>query len=215
VALVEEDRVLSEESTHEGMVHSERLLVMIDGACRASRCTVRDLSAIAVSIGPGSFTGLRIGLSVAKGLAYATGASIVAVPTLHAIALEAADDTATRGVRMILASLDARRDEVYCQLFHRTPDGLAPDGEAADCAVTELAGKLAGLDVALAGTGAAKVARVLPPSARWIIAGGERGCVSSARVALEGARMLARGELADASTLEPRYIKEFFLARHH
>jgi tRNA threonylcarbamoyladenosine biosynthesis protein TsaB len=87
---------------------------MADAACHA-----RDLDAIAVSIGPGSFTGLRTGLGLAKGMVYALGRPLVAVPTLDALAAVAAGEPGER----VCAILDARKGEVYAALYQVADDG--------------------------------------------------------------------------------------------
>jgi len=83
-----------------------------------------DLSGIAVGIGPGSFTGLRIGLSYAKGLAFASGAKIIGVASLDALAAAALDAPAARPGLQVCALLDARKGEVYAALYEIVADGL-------------------------------------------------------------------------------------------
>jgi tRNA threonylcarbamoyl adenosine modification protein YeaZ len=98
--------------------HAVSLLSLIEEVLRDGSCTVRDLDAVAVSGGPGSFTGLRIGLSVAKGLAYATGARLIAVSTLEALARTVAHLDAR-----ICPVLDARKGELYAACF-QSSNGL-------------------------------------------------------------------------------------------
>jgi tRNA threonylcarbamoyladenosine biosynthesis protein TsaB len=92
--------------------HSERLMTTIDYALAQSGCTISDMDFFAVAIGPGSFTGLRIGLSTVKGFSYATGKPVVSVPTLEALA---------RNFPFccypVCTMLDARKKEVYAALF--------------------------------------------------------------------------------------------------
>ena len=92
--------------------HAVSLLSLIEEVLQYGSCSVRDLDAVAVSGGPGSFTGLRIGLSVAKGLAYATGACLVAVPTLEALAR-----TVAHLDGKVCPVLDARKGELYAACF--------------------------------------------------------------------------------------------------
>lgn len=98
---------------------------VLDGAGYA----IDDVDLIAVSVGPGSFTGLRIGLSIAKGFALATGCDVVGVPTLEALAHVAAGR-----IGLICPVLDARKGEVYAALFRSTAEGLTRVAE--DCATT-------------------------------------------------------------------------------
>lgn len=111
-ALVDEGGLLAEAFLNVSITHSERLLPTIDWLLRQARVRLGDLSGIGVSIGPGSFTGLRIGLSTAKGFAMATGLPVVAVPTLEAMAW-----TLPRCRDQICPLLDARKAEVYAALF--------------------------------------------------------------------------------------------------
>ena len=112
VAVVGEDRILCETILNVEVTHSERLLPAIDRAPGVEP----DATA---SIGPGSFTGLRIGLSTAKGLAYATGLPLVGVPTLEAMAW-----TMPAARWQICPVLDARKHEVYAALFQHDRAGL-------------------------------------------------------------------------------------------
>jgi tRNA threonylcarbamoyladenosine biosynthesis protein TsaB len=86
VGLRIDGQCVSERSRIADGSHAVSLLSLIEEVLRDGGCAVPDLDAVAVSGGPGSFTGLRIGLSIAKGLAYATGACLIAVPTLEALA---------------------------------------------------------------------------------------------------------------------------------
>src|SRR5574341_1186511 len=112
VALVGEDRLVSEYLLNVEATHSERLLPAIDRMLCDSGVGLDAISGIAVSIGPGSFTGLRIGLSTVKGLAYANGLPVVGVPTLEALAW-----TVPFAPVQVCPVLDARKHEVYAALF--------------------------------------------------------------------------------------------------
>jgi len=119
VGLVVDGEIVAERSQHADRgAHAVSLLPLVEDVLRAGGCTVDDLDAVAVSCGPGSFTGLRIGVSVAKGLARAAGARLVGVSTLEALAKTVAD-----GRSHICAALDARRGEVYAACFVSAPDG--------------------------------------------------------------------------------------------
>ncbi len=94
--------------------HAERLHIYMDNAIKDGNINPSDLDAIAISKGPGSYTGLRIGVSAAKGLCYALDKPLISIPTLevlaHRIKIEAG---------IIVSMLDARRMEVYCAVFDR------------------------------------------------------------------------------------------------
>lgn len=107
-------RNVAEVAHEEELRHAETLLPAIDECLERAGCELGDVDGFAVSIGPGSFTGLRVGLSTAKGLALATDAWLVGVPTLEAYARAAGGTTADA---QVLVCLDARKGEVYSALF--------------------------------------------------------------------------------------------------
>ena len=127
VGLVCNGSVLVEESTPAvANHHTEILLPLILRVLEEAGRALDDVRGIGVSIGPGSFTGLRIALGTAKGFAYALGQQLVGIPTLEALAR-----TITDWEGDIRPVLDARKGEVYTALFHRDPGGelhrLSPD----------------------------------------------------------------------------------------
>ena len=113
VALAKDGKtVLCKEIAEEGYSHAERLHVFIEEIIKETGITFKDLSAIAVSQGPGSYTGLRIGVSAAKGLCFALGIPLIAVDTLQVLASQVKVSSG-----LIVPMLDARRMEVYSAIF--------------------------------------------------------------------------------------------------
>ena len=113
VALAKEGKtILCKEIAEEGYSHAERLHVFIEEIIKEVGITFQDLISIAVSQGPGSYTGLRIGVSAAKGLCFALDIPLIAVDTLQVLASQA---TVSSG--LIIPMLDARRMEVYSAIF--------------------------------------------------------------------------------------------------
>lgn len=113
VALAKDGKtILCKGIAEEGYSHAERLHVFIEEIIKEAGITYQDISAIAVSQGPGSYTGLRIGVSAAKGLCYALGIPLIAVDTLQVLASQA---KVSNG--LIIPMLDARRMEVYSAIF--------------------------------------------------------------------------------------------------
>ena len=107
------ETILCKEIAEEGYSHAEKLHVFIEEAIAEAGITVQDLVAIAVSQGPGSYTGLRIGVSAAKGLCFALNIPLIAVDTLQTLASQA---NVSDG--KIIPMLDARRMEVYSEIFN-------------------------------------------------------------------------------------------------
>jgi tRNA threonylcarbamoyladenosine biosynthesis protein TsaB len=112
VALIGEEGIVAEYRLNIEITHSERLLVMIDRVLQEARVSLSKVDALAVSIGPGSFTGLRIGLATAEGLALGAAKPIVTVPTLMALASRVPFSTLP-----VVPLLDAKKKEVYWAAF--------------------------------------------------------------------------------------------------
>ena len=111
VALLQDDRLLYEVYLDGGMTHSETLMPMIDTCLKLCGLTCADIDLYAVNAGPGSFTGLRIGLAAVKGLAFPRETLCAPVSTLEALA------AAHTGEGTVLCALDARRAQVYSAAF--------------------------------------------------------------------------------------------------
>jgi tRNA threonylcarbamoyladenosine biosynthesis protein TsaB len=113
-------QTLSRQTETIGKGHAERLMAMVSQVCDAACLPLRNMERIAVTIGPGSFTGIRVGVSAARGLALALDIPVVGISTLSVLAAAARSDSRDRP---LLVAMDAKRDAVYCQLF-------GADGEA-------------------------------------------------------------------------------------
>lgn len=206
VAIVDSDSgLLASYQLNSRQTHSERLMVTIDEILKRLGLKITELAGIGISIGPGSFTGVRIGISVAKGLALAQRKPIVAVRTLEALAYRF-----FLPQRLICPLIDARRGEVYAAFFElSTPENylrrLTED-------FVELPQKL--LErikqrTIFSGTGALHYRDLIktalgeeaefPPLNRLL--------PSAEEVALLALQGLMRGEVADPFTLEPHYIR--------
>jgi len=114
VALIDEEELVSEYLLNIKVTHSERLLTVIDSIMRDSKVAISEIDGFAISIGPGSFTGLRIGVSTVKGLAFAANKPVVGIPTLDALA-----ENLLFADYLICPILDARKNEVYTALYRR------------------------------------------------------------------------------------------------
>jgi tRNA threonylcarbamoyladenosine biosynthesis protein TsaB len=119
VAILDGDVVLAE-TRSEIAGHRADLLVLVDAVCTGAAVTARDLDGIAIGAGPGSFTGLRIGMATAKGIAFAAGKPLWAVSSLAALAHE---ELSAQPGAVVVAVLDARRGEVYAGAY-RNDDGV-------------------------------------------------------------------------------------------
>lgn len=114
-----EGRVLGALSFQSGVTHSRRLLSGIDWLLKSLKLSLDDVAAIAVGLGPGSFTGLRIGLAAAKGLCHGSTKPLIGISSLDAIAAP------LRSEKLICVVMDARKQEVYSCFYRRATGGLA------------------------------------------------------------------------------------------
>lgn len=119
VAIMDEEGLIAEIRLNVKTTHSERLMTAIDSALRLANLFIPDIDAFCISIGPGSFTGLRIGLSTVKGFAFATAKPIVTVPTLDAFAW-----SLPFSAYPVCPMLDARKKEVYTALYEWKEKGF-------------------------------------------------------------------------------------------
>jgi len=187
--------------------HSSNLLRLCDEVLRATGVTVSDLAALACGAGPGSFTGLRVGLAVAKGLALADRIPLVLVSSLDALA---ADLAGSQGERLVLPCIDAGKGQVYGRLYRvagKTPAPIGTDEAALSpdelCRLVQA--QAAGAAIVAGGNGADRYLEVFraqlgAESVQFQIAG--PSALAVGRLAL--ARM-ARGEHDDLDTSVPRY----------
>jgi tRNA threonylcarbamoyladenosine biosynthesis protein TsaB len=196
VALLDDERLVAEYVLDVSVAHSERLMAAVDRVLADTRWTPRALGGLAVAIGPGSFTGLRIAVSTVKGLALALGLPIAAVPTLDAMA--AALPWAALPVCPVL---DARKGEVYASLYRWDGPVLRREWEYLALSPEALASRFAE-PVLVVGDGADAVrsphARALPPPRRL---------PSPAAVGTLGLAKLRRGESVAPAALAPLYLR--------
>lgn len=204
VALVSGERVLGETVLPRGRQISETFLSSIDRLLEASGGGPEGITHVAVSAGPGSFTGLRVGMAAAKGFCFGWGRPIVPVPTLHALALRFPEDCA-----LVCPVLDARKKEVYAGVFRWDgreclrvrpdvavpPDALPewfPRGRVLFCGDGTV--PYGGLFRARMGDRA-----LFPPP-------GE-GLPRASAVGLLGAQMVRSGKAGEAGTVVPAYLR--------
>lgn len=184
--------------------HGERLLPLVAEVMKAAALDMATLDAIAVTIGPGSFTGLRIGLAAARGLGLALARPVAGITSFLAVA--ASVPAALREGREILVAIDTKRDDVFLQRFDSTLRALAP---ARLMTVPEAMAGLPPGALLLAGDGVALLAPLLPRD-RDIVAAPGPGLIEAALFAGLVARLLAQGGGAPEGPLrtpDPFYLR--------
>jgi tRNA threonylcarbamoyladenosine biosynthesis protein TsaB len=201
--IARDDKVIGEIRLAVKNVHAEALTASARDLLALLQLSFADLDGIAVSIGPGSFTGLRIGLATAKGLAFSLSKPIVGIETLQA---QAAAVALRNG--FIVPILRARQNEVYASRYRVMGNDLAQEQPAAVFSLTEFA-KWLEPPAMLCGNGVAMVAGLLDGK-QDIEVIPEAWCeLSGGKIAVMGFRRLQHGEADDAATLEPVYVQEF------
>ncbi len=187
--------------------HSTHLTVLIEQLLANTGHQLADLTAVAVSDGPGSYTGLRIGAAAAKGLCFALDIPLVAVSTLRALAAQVAAGTARPESWLYCPMLDARRQEVYAALYtHEGQEVLVPTPLILNA--DTLAEQLAQQPLLFFGNGAAKFRAVLGESAQaGFLVGIEPSALAVGALAVAAYQ---RQEFQDVAYYEPFYLKEVY-----
>lgn len=184
--------------------HSERLMTVIDQVIAQSGLTIDALDAYAVAAGPGSFTGLRIGLSTAKGLAYAAGKPVVAVPTLEALAWNF-----PFAGHPVCVLLDARRGEVYAALYRWESGRFIRDIAEISVKAENLLERLDGT-VIFAGEGAVayrdRIIGIM--GGRALFGPADKMVPAPSNVAMLGLRMAGEGMGTDPFNAAPLYVRK-------
>lgn len=142
------DTILGSAGSEIGRGHAEQLMGFLDDALLAAGTKLSAIERIAVTVGPGSFTGIRVGVAMARGLSLALGIPAVGITTFEALAARARE---VRPGRAVLVLNDARRDEIYSQAFDASGH---PTGKAALLSPDETRARHAGFDGVLWGSGA-------------------------------------------------------------
>ena len=204
-ALLEEDRLLAEYSVNLGLTHSQTILPICETILRQAGLSAADLDYFAVSCGPGSFTGLRIGIAAVKGMAYAAGRPCAAVSTLEALAWNLCDCTATA-----CCVMDARCHQVYNALFDVAPGSVRRRTPDRAISLADLRRELESEKnpVILVGDGADlcynEYQEALPGV---LLCGAANRYQRAASVGLAAWRKIRAGDTVDAAGLMPEYLR--------
>lgn len=205
VALLEGDTLLGESYQNTGLTHSQTLMTMAEDLLKNCGKTARDVTAVAVAAGPGSFTGVRIGVAAAKGFAWAGDLPCYGVSTLEAMARNL---DVYRGY--IVPTMDARRDQTYTAIFHAEAGKLTRLEEDAAISFEELGEKLKNLQesVFLVGDGAVLCYNKLVNEVSGLVLPAEhRRHQRAAGVALCAKEMMDSGLPGDGAGLAPNYLR--------
>lgn len=213
VALANDGELMALRESDEGRDHAKKVALFVDELLRETGVQPSDLDAIAVGKGPGSYTGLRIGVSFAKGMCYALNIPLISVGSLDALAEVAREDFDAGIIDLedvewpsahLCPMVDARRMEVYAQVFDT--EGKALSDVVAEVVTDEsFVQWRANGKFVIFGNGAAKCAEVLKDAICVSVAPSARGIVRLAEEAFNA------GRFEDLAYFEPFYLKEFLV----
>lgn len=205
VALSNDSNLLALEEIDGGYTHAENLHVFIQKILKDKSISAKELSAVSVSIGPGSYTGLRIGFSAAKGLAYALNIPLISIDTLQALAFSALEKEKHDG--LYCPMIDARRMEVYTAVYNQQLEMINP-AKALILDEQSILSFPKEKDIYFFGDGMPKAKELLQtlPNARFI-----ESIVPSAKALINLAfQKYTSKEFADIAYSEPFYLKEVY-----
>lgn len=211
VALCDTDNVLFLREAHEGQSHASQLTVLIKELLAEASVNPVSLDAVAVSKGPGSYTGLRIGVSVAKGIAYAAGIPLIGINTLESMCQGFLSEHKVQEDRNILfcPMLDARRMEVYNALFSRDLK-LIRETSAEIIDKESFSRELAHNKIWFFGNGADKCTGVIDNTNALFVKGFQ---LSASYLHIPSVNALRERKFEDTAYFEPYYLKEFIATK--
>lgn len=204
-AIAGHEGVLASAHSSRGKRHAEVLTPQIEFVCKQARIELSEISVVAVDVGPGLYTGLRVGISAAMATAFALGVPMIGVSSLDLLAFPV-----RHSPRLIVAAIDARRGEVFTAFYRQVPGGVQRVSEPMVCTPDDLAGQLLALgeDCLLVGDGALRYADRFS-DLRGVEAA-EPGLAhpgAGSLVQLAHAKAL-REEFVSASELKPMYLRK-------
>lgn len=203
-ALVRDGKVIAQRESFEDKSHASSLTVFIDQILKEAGMEIRQLDAVAISQGPGSYTGLRIGVSTAKGICYALSKPLIALNTLQAMALMALGKIPNKD-SLMCTMIDARRMEVYAQFFDAQANPVR-EIKAEIIEENTYSEWLLSQEVYFIGDGAAKCKTILSsPNAKFI----DNIYPSANYMAEMAEKAFNEQQFVDVAYFEPFYLKDF------
>lgn len=203
VALAKNGKVIALKESNEGLNHSVLLGIYTDEILKENHLNAHDLDAIAISMGPGSYTGLRIGVSLAKGVCFGAGKPLIAVPTLQALAQSVSSRLQKEAYYCPM--IDARRMEVYTAFFDKDNRTII-DTKAEIIDENSFADILAEHKVYFFGNGSQKISHILTSPNACFIENIETSATHICGIAEQHYQI---GQFVDVAYFEPFYLKDF------
>jgi tRNA threonylcarbamoyladenosine biosynthesis protein TsaB len=203
VALHDHGNLIASSEIHIEQSHASKLALLIDDVKRLSEFPLNKLNAVSVSSGPGSYTGLRIGTSTAKGLCYALDIPLIAINTLDLMAYQINKYNFAKN--LLVPMIDARRMEVYCQITDAQLQNVIPV-EAKVIDELSFADLLDNKQITFFGNGADKCQEVIKHKNAFFLRDVYPSAVQLGKMAYE---KFTKQEFENLSSFEPFYLKDF------
>ena len=202
VSLINEDKVLGECLFNVGPRHSENVVSSLEWLIKTLNVQKKDIEAVAVSVGPGSFTSVRVGVTIAKSLAYSMKIKIVGVSSLEVLAMNI-----PRTEKNICPVLDAKRDEVYSAVYKYSGSALTAIREEKAEPVEELL-KDINEPTVFVGDGSVIYKEELSGNVNSLLVSDSFNIVRSSNCALLGSIKIRSGNADDVMGLVPNYLRK-------
>ncbi|MFD2871306.1 tRNA (adenosine(37)-N6)-threonylcarbamoyltransferase complex dimerization subunit type 1 TsaB [Mucilaginibacter ximonensis] len=210
VALAKDGETTTVKELNERNIHAEVITLYIEELIAGAGLKYSDIDAVAVSSGPGSYTGLRIGVSTAKGLCFALDKPLIAVETLESMAQGIIAQNNIDAHTLLCPMIDARRMEVYTALFDARGN-VVKQTSAEIIDEQSFADQLSAHKILFFGDGAAKCQSVLSNNANALF--DVEFINSASHLTLKAAQKYAKGQFEDVAYFEPFYLKDFLVTQ--
>jgi tRNA threonylcarbamoyladenosine biosynthesis protein TsaB len=211
VAICKDGHTLSSRETYGVNEHSSQLTGFIQEVGREAGLSLASIDAIAVSMGPGSYTGLRIGVSTAKGLCYALDKPLIAIPTLKGMAHKALIQFPHLAINttLLCPMIDARRMEVYHAIFDKHLNEL----KAVEAKVMDIEAfvSFTGSEIALFGNGSSKCKELFSSNKQLLFPG--IVLPSAQSIGMLAEELYPSGDFVNTAYFEPLYLKDFIAGK--
>lgn len=205
VAVGGHEGVLAAVQSSKARRHAESLAPAVEFACRQARIELREISVVAVDLGPGLFTGLRVGIATAKAMAHALRVPMIGVPSLDLLAFPARFSS-----RLIVAAIDARRGELFSATYRQVPGGLQRLSDHTISTPEDLASELiaTGEECLLVGDGALRYREVFEGLTKVELVGGELAAPSATSLVMLAHAQALREQFVKPWDLQPLYLRK-------
>lgn len=205
VCISENDNIIIEKHTNDEKTHSVNLMPLLDELFKSSNLTLDDINLIACSQGPGSFTGIRIGISTAKAFSDAKNIAVTGITSLESLAYNIED------TGIIVSLIDAKNDNVYYSMFTNNGNTYKQIGEYLSCSIDEIINKLAVYDdkIIFVGDGAIlhreKIQQYVKNA---VFASDDLNIQTSTSIAKSAYQKYLNNNYGDSNALSPIYLKK-------